>query len=104
MRLYQFGSAAEAQNLFLTDVDATSSSTPVADRSAVGKVPGARAFADPKPDSSGFISVITIGVKGDVVFIVDTAERSRKASLGTPDKLMREQYSKLRPSVLTAPT
>lgn len=95
VRLYRFGSAADARSLYLTDIDGSSSSTPVADQSAVTDVPGARAFADPKPDSSGFISVIAVGVKGDVVFIVDAAEHSKRASLGTPDMLMREQYGKL---------
>lgn len=95
VRLYQFGSAADAQNLFLTDIDGSSSSTPVADQSSVHGVPGARAFADPKPDSNGFIGVLAIGVKGDVVFVIDTAEHSHTASLGTPDTLMQEQYGKL---------
>ena len=95
VRLYQFRSAADAQNMFLTDIDASSSNTPVADQFPVSKVPGARAFADAKPDSDGFISVIAIGVKGDVAFIVDVAEHAHKASLGMPDDLMRQQYSKL---------
>lgn len=95
VRLYQFGSDADARNLFLTDIDASSSGTPVAHQSGVKNVPMARAFADPKPDSAGFVSVLVVGIKGDVVFIVDAAEHSKTPRLGTPDDLMQEQYNKL---------
>jgi hypothetical protein len=96
VRLYRFGSAADAQNFFRSDIDASSRNTPAADQSGVSNVPGARAFADPKPDSGGYITVIAIGVKGDVVFLVDIAEHSNTVRLGTPDRLMREQYSSAR--------
>jgi hypothetical protein len=95
VRLYQFGSAALAQDFFHTDIAASSSTTPAADQSRVIDVPGARAFADAKPDSDGYLSVLVIGVKGDVVFLVDMAEHSTTAHLGTPDRLMHGQYSKL---------
>lgn len=95
VRLYQLGSAADARNLYITDIDGSSSSTPVADQSPVRGVPGARAFADAKPDSDGFISVMVVAVKGDVVCVIDAAEHAHKASTGTPDTLIREQYGKL---------
>lgn len=95
VRLYQFASAADAQVFFRGDIAASSQSTPAANQSPVRSVPGARAFADSKPDSDGYISVIAIGVKGDVVFLVDAAEHSSTAHLALPGKLMRGQYSKL---------
>jgi hypothetical protein len=95
VRLYQFGSAALAQSFVHVDIGASSRTTPAADQSAVENVPGARAFADAKPDSEGFLTVLVIGIKGDVVFLVDMAEHANTARLGAPDRLMRAQYSKL---------
>jgi hypothetical protein len=95
VRLYQFASAADARDFFRRDIEASSRATPTADQSRVSKVPQARAFADPKPDSEGYVSVIVIGVKGDVVFLVDSAQQSKRAHLAMPDRLMREQYGKL---------
>jgi hypothetical protein len=95
VRLYQFGSAALAQDFFHTDIRASSRTTPAVDQSGVPDVPGARAFADAKPDSDGYLTVLVIGVKGDVVFLVDMAEHTSTAHLGAPDRLMGAQYSKL---------
>jgi hypothetical protein len=95
VRLYQFASAADAQSFFRRDIEASSRTTPTADQSRVGNIPEARAFADPKPDSDGYVSVIVIGVKGDVVFLVDSAQHSKTTHLAMPDRLMREQYGKL---------
>jgi hypothetical protein len=89
VRLYQFGSASDAQNFFKGDA------ITVAGQSGVNGVPGGRTFADSKPDSDGYISVIAIGVKGDVVFLVDLAEHSPTARLSMSNRLMREQYGKL---------
>jgi hypothetical protein len=95
VRLYQFDSAADAQSFVRGDIAATSHTTAAADQSAVSGVPGARAFADAKPDSAGYVGILAIGVKGDVVFLADVAEHADTAHLAMPDMLMRRQFGRL---------
>ena len=56
---------------------------------------GAKSFADPKKDAQGYVSVIAIGLKGDVVFVVSIGEKADKIDLSVPDKLMQQQFAKL---------
>ena len=95
VRLYQFGSAADAQTFFRSDVAASARTSPASAQSSVSGVPGARAFAASKPDHSGYVAVLIIGVKGDVTFIVDIAEHSAKAHLASPDSLTQAEYGNL---------
>lgn len=95
VRLYQFSSPANAQTFFRTDVAGSARTTPAADQSTVTGVPGARVFASAKPDHAGYVSVLVIGVKGDVTFVVDFAEHVATAHLALPDSLMQAEYAKL---------
>jgi len=95
VRLYQFSSAANAQNFFRRDVAASARTSPASDQSSVSSVPGARAYAASKPDHAGYVAVLVIAVKGDVAFLVDIAERSAKAHLDLPDSLTRAEYASL---------
>ena len=95
VRLYQFGSADDAQSFFRADIASSETTTPRADQSSVSGVRDARVFATSKPDSNGYISVLVIGVKGDVTFVVDLAEKAKKARLVLPDSLARAQYRRL---------
>jgi hypothetical protein len=95
MRLYRFRSADDAQGFFRFDTRRSARVTPAAGQSPIKTVPGARVFAELKADSDGILSVLAIGVKGDVVFVADVAEQARTPHLGVLNKLMREQYGKL---------
>lgn len=95
VRLYRFRSPGDARAFFRFDTRRSARVTPVPGRSSIRGVPGARDFAALKPDSNGILSVVAIGVKGDVEFVADVAEHARTARLGVVDKLMREQYSRL---------
>lgn len=91
-----FRDAKKAQGFFWDDVD--TGSTPGRHASAksagIAGVPGARAYFDAKPDHYGYVHVIALGIKADVVFVVSAGEPDT-VDLGLPAKLMRRQYHKL---------
>ncbi|HEY5987457.1 MAG TPA: hypothetical protein VIV12_13950, partial [Streptosporangiaceae bacterium] len=95
VRLYQFSSVSNAQAFFRQDVSATSHGYTSANTSHISGVPGGWAYSDPKRDSNGYVHVITLAVKGDVVFVVSLAEHSRTVDLTLPDSLAKQQYQKL---------
>ncbi|OLB81140.1 MAG: hypothetical protein AUI14_04595 [Actinobacteria bacterium 13_2_20CM_2_71_6] len=95
VRLYQFDTADHADSFFRDNLDATGSGYTSANTSTVVGVPGAKSFSDPKKDAQGYVSVISIGLKGDVVFVVSIGEKGDKVDLSIPDKLMQQQFAKL---------
>jgi hypothetical protein len=95
VRLYQFSSVSNAQAFFRQDVNATSHGYTSANTARISGVPGGWAYSDPKRDSQGFVHVITLAVKGDVVFVVSIAEHSETVDLTLPDSLVKQQYRKL---------
>jgi hypothetical protein len=95
VRLYQFDTAEHADGFFKADIEATSSSYSAADTSTVPGVPKAEAYSDTKKDEQGYVRVIAIGVKADVVFVVSLAEKADKVDLTLPNRLMQQQYDKL---------
>lgn len=95
VRLYQFDTADHADGFFRDNLDATGGSYTSANTGTVVGVPGAKSFADPKKDAQGYVSIISIGLKGDVVFVVSIGEKGDKIDLATSDKLMQQQFQKL---------
>jgi hypothetical protein len=95
VRLYQFDSADHAESFFRDDIDATSSDYTAATTATIPSVPGAEAYSDPKKDDQGYVHVIAIGIKADVVFVVSLGEHSDTVDLTLPDRLMQQQYNKL---------
>jgi hypothetical protein len=95
VRLYQFDTPDHADGFFKDNLDATGSGYTSANTATVTGVPGAKSFADPKKDAQGYVSIISIGVKGDIVFVVSIGEKGDKIDLPTSDKLMQQQYQKL---------
>jgi len=95
VRLYQFDSPDHAQTFFQDNLDATGQGYAAGDTHPVSGVPGAKSFSDPKKDAQGYVSVISIGVKGDVVFVVSIGEKGDKIDLTLPDQLMQKQLAKL---------
>jgi hypothetical protein len=95
VRLYQFSSVSNAQAFFRQDVSATSPAYTSANTAHISGVPGGWAYSDPRRDSRGFVHVITLAVKGDVVFVVSIAQHSQRVDLTLPDSLVRQQYQKL---------
>ncbi len=95
VRLYQFDTADHAESFFRDNLDATGQSYSSANTATVAGVPGAKSFSDPKKDDQGFVSVISIGLKGDVVFVVSIGEKGDTIDLSVPERLMQQQYGKL---------
>ena len=95
VRLYQFDTADHADGFFRDNLDATGAGYTSGNTSTVVGVPGAKSFADPKKDAQGYVSVISIGIKGDVVFVVSMGEKGDKVDLAPSDKLMAQQFQKL---------
>jgi hypothetical protein len=95
VRLYQFDTADHAQSFFQDNIDATGSGYQAENTHPVSGIPGAKSFADPKKDAQGYVSVISIGLKGDVVFVVSIGEKGDKIDLTLPDQLMQKQLAKL---------
>ena len=95
VRLYQFDSADHAQSFFRDNIDATGQGYSAGNTATVDGVPDAKSFSDPKKDEQGFVSVISIAVKGDVVFVVSIGEKGGTIDLSVPAKLMQQQYAKL---------
>ncbi len=95
VRLYQFSSASNAKAFFRQDVSATSHGYTSANTASISGVPGAWAYSDPRRDRQGYVHVITLAVKGDVVFVVSVGEHSRTVDLTLPDSLVKQQYRKL---------
>ncbi len=95
VRLYRFDTAAHAEDFFKDDIDATAGGYSASDTSTVPGVPRAEAYADPKKDDQGYVHVIAIGVKADVVFVVSLGEKADKVDLTLPNRLMQQQYDKL---------
>lgn len=95
VRLYQFGSVQNAHGFFADDIETTSGDYTPANRTRIDSVPRAWEYSDPKRDTQGFVHVIAIGVKGDVVFVASVAEFSHTISLTLPSRLMHRQYRKL---------
>ena len=65
------------------------------DTATIPGVSGAEAYSDPKKDEQGYVHVIAIGVKADIVFVVSLGEHADSVDLGLPDRLMQQQYNKL---------
>ncbi len=65
-----------------------------ANTNTVPGVPSAKSFADPNKDVQGYVSVISIGLKGDVVFVASIGEKG-DIDMSIPDELMRQQFAKL---------
>jgi len=95
VRLYQFDTADHADSFFRDNLDATGQGYTAANTNTVSGVPDAKSFSDPKKDAQGFVSVISIGRKGDVVFVVSIGEKGDKIDLSVPEKLMQQQFAKL---------
>ena len=95
VRLYQFDTTDHADSFFHDNLDATGQGYPAEQTHEVSGVPGAKSFADPKKDAQGYVSVIAIGLKGDVVFVVSIGEKGDKVDLNLPDQLMQKQLAKL---------
>ena len=95
VRLYQFDTADHADGFFRDNLDATGAGYTSPNTGTVVGVPGAKSFADPKKDAQGYVSIISIGIKGDVVFVVSIGEKGDKVDLAPSDKLMEQQYQKL---------
>jgi hypothetical protein len=95
VRLYQFDTADHADGFFRDNLDATGAGYTGPNTSTVVGVPGAKSFADPKKDAQGYVSIISIGIKGDVVFVVSMGEKGDKIDLAPSDKLMQQQLQKL---------
>ena len=95
VRLYQFDTADHADGFFRDNLDATGAGYTSANTATVVGVPGAKSYADPKKDAQGYVSIISIGLKGDVVFVVSMGEKGDKIDLAPSDKLMEQQFGKL---------
>jgi hypothetical protein len=95
VRLYQFDTADNAESFFRDDIDATSGGYTSANTSTIPGVPDAEAYSDPKKDDQGYVHVIAIGHKADVVFVVSLGERADTVDLSLPNSLMAQQYGKL---------
>ncbi len=94
LRLYQFDSPENAHGFFSDNVSATSDGYDSGNITDVAGVPGGKSFADPKADSSGYVSVISIGLKGDVVLVVALAQ-PQPIKVSVSDSLLAQLYQKL---------
>jgi hypothetical protein len=95
VRLYQFDTADHADGFFRDNLDATGAGYTGPNTNTVVGVPGAKSYSDPKKDAQGYVSIISIGIKGDVVFVVSMGEKGDKIDLAPSDKLMEQEYQKL---------
>ena len=95
VRLYQFDTADHAESFFRDDIDATSSDYTAANTATIPGVPGAEAYLTPKKDDQGYVQVIAIGVKADIVFVVSLGEHADTIDMGIADRLMQQQFGKL---------
>jgi hypothetical protein len=95
VRLYQFDTPDHADGFFKDNLDATGAGYTSGNTSTVVGVPEAKSFADPKKDAQGYVSVISIGLKGDVVFVVSMGQKGDKVDLAPSDKLMAQEFQKL---------
>ncbi len=95
VRLYQFDTPDHSESFFRDNLEATGSGYTAANTNTVVGVPEAKSFADPKVDAQGYVSIISIGLKGDVVFVVSISEKGSKVDLSISDKLMQQQHAKL---------
>lgn len=95
VRLYQFDTADHADGFFRDNLDATGAGYTSGNTAPVSGVPEAKSFSDPKKDAQGYVSVISIGLKGDVVFVVSMGEKGDKVDLAPSDALMAQQFQKL---------
>jgi hypothetical protein len=95
VRLYQFDTPDHADGFFRDNLDATGAGYTSPNTTDVAGVPRAKAYADPKKDAQGYVSLISIGIKGDVVFVVSIGEKGDKIDQVPSDKLMQQQLQKL---------
>jgi hypothetical protein len=95
VRLYQFDSADHAEGFYRDDIDATAPSYDKDHTTTPAGVPEGYVYADSKKDSDGYLDVIGIGRKADVVFVVSVGQKADTADLTMPDLLMKQQYDKL---------
>jgi hypothetical protein len=94
LRLYQFDSPTNAHGFFTDNVDATSDGYDSGNITDVTGVPGGKSFGIPK-DSDGYASVISIGLKGDVVLVVALAQQPGKYDVTVSNALLKQLYDKL---------
>jgi hypothetical protein len=89
IRLYQFDSTDAALGFFNTDVKATTSAGQVND---VSGVPGGKTAA--KAGNDGTFTIISIGLRGDVVLVV-ALRQPAPAHSSVADQYLSQQYDKL---------
>jgi hypothetical protein len=94
VRLYQFDSAANATGFFNADLRGTKPGYSANNITPVSGVPGAQSFASPNKDSNGYVRVISIGQRGDVVLVVALAQIP-PLNVSVAEDLLVQQYGKL---------
>jgi hypothetical protein len=94
VRLYRFGSTANASDFFDADISGTSPGYPADKITAVSGVPDGKSFANPAKDSNGYTRVISIGLRGDVVLVIAMAQTTA-LDVSLAENLLVQQYQKL---------
>jgi hypothetical protein len=94
VRLYQFDSATNAQGFYKDDIDATTGGYTAGNVNSIPGLSDAKSFADPKPDAQGYVQALAIGVKGDVVVVVDVMHPAT-LDIAVPNGILTQQIEKL---------
>jgi hypothetical protein len=94
VRLYQFDSVADATGFFTADLRGTKADYTADNITQVSGVPGGQSFAKPTKDSNGYVRVISIGQRGDVVLVVALAQIP-PLNVSVAEDLLVQQYGKL---------
>jgi hypothetical protein len=93
VRLYRFGSTANASDFFDADISGTSPDYSADNITQVPGVPGGKSFANPVKSSDGYVRVISIGRSGDVVLVIAVAQTT--LDVKSAENLLVQQYQKL---------
>ncbi len=94
IRLYQFQTTDGALGFFNTDIKNTAAGYAADHINDVSGVPGGKTFVGSSPGSDGNFTLISIGLRGDVVLVV-ALRQPPPAKSSVADQYLSQEYQKL---------